>query len=297
MKSATQLSFVIMPFSKSSDRHTEDYWTKHFEGFLKPIIEENGQLEARRSQALRGDILKEIITNLVSAPIVVADLTDANSNVYWELGVRQGFKHGTVTIAEEGTKLPFDLGTKGTLFYGSSPVKLEEFRKRFKESLDDCIRSPKRPDSYVLETISGRGTLFEIFLRDEAKRRLDGVLFEIASNEAHANVLADTMRKNQENPNEAHVFVTARFRTDATELMLTERYIDEDQQFFIKADHYQKILVALNETLGVWGKDPEETEKYFLRQLDTKGTNSFSDIVESFRAAVSLAKQKVETSF
>jgi len=106
------ICFVIMPFRKTTNKHTVDYWNKHFEIFLKPLIEENPQLEAHRSKALRGDILREIITDLVNSRVIVADLTDLNINVFWELGVRQSFKHGTVTIAEENTELPFDIDKK-----------------------------------------------------------------------------------------------------------------------------------------------------------------------------------------
>jgi len=38
-------------------------------------------------------------------------LTDYNPNVFWELGVRQSFKHNTITIAEEGVILPFDVSS------------------------------------------------------------------------------------------------------------------------------------------------------------------------------------------
>ena len=98
-----------MPFSKTTNEHTEDYWTNHFNKVLKPLIEEDTTVEAHRSTPMRGDILKQIINDLVVDPIVVADLTDKNENVYWELGVRQSFKHGTITIAEEKTVLPFDI--------------------------------------------------------------------------------------------------------------------------------------------------------------------------------------------
>ena len=50
-----------MPFSKTTNSHTENYWTKHYENFLKPLVEENTNLKAHRSKALRGDILREII--------------------------------------------------------------------------------------------------------------------------------------------------------------------------------------------------------------------------------------------
>ena len=91
-------------------RHTTEYWREFYEECLKPLIEKNANIVAFRSEALRGDILSQIITDLVYSDIVVADLTDANPNVYWELGVRQSFAHRTITIMESGQQLPFDLG-------------------------------------------------------------------------------------------------------------------------------------------------------------------------------------------
>jgi len=199
MPPARQICFVIMPFSKTTHTHSEDYWTNHFKDFLKPLIEENPQLEAMRSRAVRGSIPREIISSLINSPIVVADLTDQNPNVYWELGVRQSFKHGTVTIAEEGTSLPFDIYSKGTLFYScGDKTKISNFRERFREAVTDCLEYPDRPDSDVLETISGRGSLFEIFRREEALRRLDAVLSECDRNLDTLKNLSETVKKNKE---------------------------------------------------------------------------------------------------
>ena len=47
------------------------YWTNRFEQILKPIIEENPNLKACRSEPLRGNILTQIITNLINNPIIV----------------------------------------------------------------------------------------------------------------------------------------------------------------------------------------------------------------------------------
>jgi hypothetical protein len=49
--------------------------------FLKPLIEKIEDLEAFRSEPLRGNIASQIITDLVNSDIVVADLTDHNPNV------------------------------------------------------------------------------------------------------------------------------------------------------------------------------------------------------------------------
>lgn len=168
--------FVIMSFSKTSDEHTEQYWDEHFEDFLKPLIEDYSSFEAHRSEALNGDIVKQIITRLITSPIVVADLTDFNPNVFWELGVRQSFKLGTLTIAEVGTVLPFDIFSKGTLFYHpNNHRKNAKFCKDFKNLITKIAKNDFSPDSSILETISGRGTLYEIVHQEETLRRMDAL--------------------------------------------------------------------------------------------------------------------------
>jgi hypothetical protein len=143
-----------MPISQTTEEHTEEYWTDQFESFIKPLVEECGDIEVIRSEALHGDILNDIIKNLFNAEVVVADLTDLNANVFWELGVRQSCRHGTITIAENGMHVPFDVGTKGTLsYYPKHHIKNEGFRKQFKKAVVDCLENPRNPDSRVLEVI------------------------------------------------------------------------------------------------------------------------------------------------
>lgn len=249
--------FVIMPFSESSKEHSEDYWNKHFNKFLKPIIEEVPNLEAHRSEPLRGDILKQIIFDLVVSTIVVADLTDHNPNVYWELGVRQSFKHNTITIAEEGTQLPFDISSKATLFYNPKDhLKMAEFRNKFKDALIDCVSKPNKPDSHVLETISGHGSFFEIFRLDEAKRRLDALLSEYNRNFNVFKEIYNNIRKNE--------IPTDRFHISAIELLITNRYLDENNEFYKKAEHYIEFLIVINDQLRVFEVDEKGVRKYLL---------------------------------
>ncbi len=265
MPNKRQRCFVIMPFSKTTEHHTTTYWTDHFDDFLKPLIEENPELGAYRSKPLRVDILREIITNLVVSPVVVADLTDSNPNVYWELGIRQSFKHGTVTIAEAGTSLPFDISVKGTLFYHPGDhIQTAKFRRDFKEAIEDCLSNPDKPDSHVLETVAGRGTLFEIFRRDEALRRLEAMLSECVRN---LDVLEDVIYKakaNQAEPKK-RIYATGRFRVAAAELLVTNRYIDEDQAFYKSIESYVNSMVAWCEQLNLWEYSPDMTEQWFLK--------------------------------
>lgn len=286
MNTTRETCFVIMPFSETSPEHTEEYWTKHFETFLKPLIEANPNLEARQSQALRGDILRGIITDLVVSRVVLADLTDHNPNVFWELGVRQSFKHGTVTIAEVDTKLPFDVSGKGTLFYyPKDHLKMGEFRKSFGEAIQDYLKNPDNPDSHVLETLSGRGTLFEIFRKDEALRRLNALVSEVERNVKPFGDAVRIAQENKDNPGLGKSF-RGRLRYSAVELLMTNRYIEEEEAFFDLAGTYFDWVIRINEQLRIWESSPlgegKTAQEYILVNKDT------------WQGAMKIFKERVE---
>ena len=273
-----QRCFVIMPFSQTTKEHTEEYWTKHFESFLKPLIEEC-ELEAQRSEPLREDILRKIITELVVCPIVVADITDGNPNVFWELGVRQSFKHGTITIAEEGTKIPFDVSVKSTLlYYPKDHIKNAKFCKKFKKAIKDCLSHPDSPDSQVLETISGRGTLFQIIRRDEAIRRVKALIFECENNIQTCNYIYKVIKKNQKNPKKRK-FATDRLQCATIELLITNRYLDENDSFYSLARQCFADILSRNVQLTAWEQSPEATEAWFLLNR----TKKFIDTLKKFK--------------
>ncbi len=215
----------------------------------------------------------------------MADLTDSNPNVYWELGVRQSFKHGTITIAESDTTLPFDLGAKGTLFYfPTDHIKMQAFREQFCEAINDCLKNPESPDSHVLETISGRGTLYQILMRDESLRRFDAIISEINYN---ANILDGCMEQCKENielkeeGKKPAGFPTRLLNAAAVESLIVNRYIDAQKNFYELAEKYRGNLYAINTRITDWPSRPSTIEPWLLRQ----GEN-FVPILKEFKKQV-----------
>jgi hypothetical protein len=300
MSSDRAVCFVIMPFGKTTDDHTEEYWTKHFTDYLKPLIEETSKVEARRSKPLRGDVVREIIKDLIVSPIVLADLTDSNANVYWELGVRQSFKPGTITIADDGYrhKIPFDIGSKGILFYyPDNAHKDAHFRTDLKNAIQDCLGHPNRPDSAVLETVSGRGTLYEIVHREESVRRLDSLLLELNRNDNVYEETFETATENQRLRKEKKTTATIatkrptkRFRLVATELVLTHRYLDEAEDFYACAEGYHNIVFGMNQQLNLWDNSPERTELWFL---DDETHSTRKRLFDEFRRRMEAARERL----
>jgi hypothetical protein len=105
--------FVILPFGKTTDTHDADYWKDHFENFIKPAVEKASDgkkilgYEAVLANPPGGGIIDSVFRNLQEADVVLADLTDFNPNVVYELALRQCLQDKTIMILEKGLELPF----------------------------------------------------------------------------------------------------------------------------------------------------------------------------------------------
>jgi hypothetical protein len=269
MSANRERCFVIMPFSGTFETHTEDYRNGHFENFLKPLIESCDNVEAFRSQPLRQDLLRQIVNDLVFSQIVVADLTDANPNVYWELGVRLSFRHGTVTIANEGSKIPFDIATKSVLFYPSDLKKRDDFSKQFKDAIADCVSNPDRPDSFVLEAITGRGSVYAVIHQAEMIRRIDGLISENEANKEIFGQMIETIVENRSirfayARGKAHIVLVSLFDS-AISLLLAERYLEENAEFYEFVHQLLVAIHAVNRQIATWGFSGKNTDEYFLK--------------------------------
>jgi len=102
------ICFVMAPIGKegSEIRQRSDTILKH----ISPVAEECG-FEALRADKISesGMITTQLINDVINDPMVVADLTDENANVFYELAVRHAAHKPYIQIIEKGQKIPFDL--------------------------------------------------------------------------------------------------------------------------------------------------------------------------------------------
>jgi hypothetical protein len=149
-ESAYRVCFVVMPFSATKSC-TEEEWTRIFEEIFKPAIEGAGLgYDCRRSTATRGNIVAGIVRDLNDAYVVLADLTDRNANVFYELGVRHALTNRTIIIAQDRGDIPFDLGNYASHVYEWRSEKgKEELTRILRELLREIDTNPERPDNPV----------------------------------------------------------------------------------------------------------------------------------------------------
>src|ERR1035437_2086613 len=125
-----KVCFVIMPIRHEG---TTDY--DHFRALyneLSPPIANRGYRVVRADDIQRGGaITKDILLALAQADLVVADLTDLNPNVFYELGVRHSLRgKGTVLIVDEvrTPDVPFDLGAYRVIKFRAELTGLAKLR-------------------------------------------------------------------------------------------------------------------------------------------------------------------------
>ena len=128
--------FVIMPFSDTDSCSTEE-WDDIFENTIKSAVEKSGYgYSCNRASLNIGHIINDILDNLNKADVVIADLTDRNPNVFYELGVRQTLRDSTILITQSIDDVPFDLRPYAVIKY---EWKTKNGKKHFKDRIKDTL--------------------------------------------------------------------------------------------------------------------------------------------------------------
>ena len=104
-----RICFVISPIGAEGSavrKRSDDVFTH----VLEPVATACGYKAIRADKIAKpGIITNQVIQQLLDAPLVVADLTDHNANVYYELAIRHAIRKQLVEIIKKGQVAPFDV--------------------------------------------------------------------------------------------------------------------------------------------------------------------------------------------
>lgn len=122
----TNNAFVILPF--------EDEFETLYEDQIAPTLTDQGySVNKADDLPTQRSIIEDIINGITEADLIVADLTDTNPNVFYELGIAHGMGVPTVLIAQDISELPFDLSAYSTIEYSLRFDKIDEFTEELSE--------------------------------------------------------------------------------------------------------------------------------------------------------------------
>jgi tetratricopeptide (TPR) repeat protein len=155
------LCFVLMPFGKKTDGagRVVDF-DEVYKQLIAPAVRA-ADMEAIRAdeEQVGGSIHKPMFERLMLCDYAVADLTGANPNVYYELGIRHAVRpRSTIILFAGGTPLPFDIANLRGLPYqinsAGSPVETDQTVEGITARLRSA-RADSGDDSPLFQLIDG----------------------------------------------------------------------------------------------------------------------------------------------
>jgi len=113
-------AFIVRPFGEKEDRNgVKINFDKVEKDLIGPALAKLGIEGGTTGEVVRaGNIREDMFQLLLTADLVVADVSIDNANVFYELGIRQALRDKwTVLLRCKADKFPFDLSTDRYLEY------------------------------------------------------------------------------------------------------------------------------------------------------------------------------------
>ena len=144
--------FVVMGFGIKTDYQSGRKLDldKSYQNLIKPAVEAAGLQCIRADEIVHAGIIDvPMYELLLTADVVVADVSTMNANAFYELGVRHALKpYTTIVVAESELKFPFDINHIAIRTYrhlgediGFSEA--QKFQRELSSAIREIMQTPK----------------------------------------------------------------------------------------------------------------------------------------------------------
>lgn len=181
--------FVLMPFNPDNDR---------IYAAIKSTVEDCGY-DCARADELSTDraIMQDIWDRILSADVIVAELTGRNPNVFYELGLVHSINKHVVLLTRSAKSIPFDIAPLRCVVYDKGPSGEQRLSQKLKETLlsvnatEERFSLPfwKRNDDTV--TLLSRMGIRTIYRDRSQFDKVRGSLLESAHDVAWLSIVPD----------------------------------------------------------------------------------------------------------
>jgi hypothetical protein len=265
--------FVIMPFGKKGTA-SENHYDQVYAHIIKRALDRAG-LACRRADEIptAGPVPEAVKQQLRRADLVLADLSDRNPNVFYELGFRHALGKPSIAVCDDVSTLPFNLATYGTIQYSLTNVTeaahaedkiiesahkaLEDLRARRTVKSPEEINLPLLIQGFKASLDQGFSNVYQLVGEQVPVQQQEALLKDVHE---HKALLTDISSKLDSVQQAATAMVTAsRLLQQTGELGLVSIHPSrsdaiEDEFFAIMEHEDQGIDVVASTIFGLKGR-------------------------------------------
>ncbi|MBI4296715.1 MAG: hypothetical protein HY667_06330 [Chloroflexi bacterium] len=132
LESDPSLCFVLMPFKPEFNRI--------YESVLQPTIKAAGLNPLRADEIFSPTpIVEDIWVHIAKSRLVIADVTDKNPNVFYELGLAHAIGAPVIVITRNKEDIPFDIAYIRYLLYVDNESGWAKLKTELAKALDSIL--------------------------------------------------------------------------------------------------------------------------------------------------------------
>lgn len=276
-------AFILMPFSEPLN--------EVYEFLIKGALIEAGYKVSRADDIKsQSNILEDIITGIMQSSLIVADLTDSNANVYYELGIAHALQKKVVLITQDIEELPFDLRSYRVIAYSTYFSKMNEAKNTLKElakeALDGSLPfgNPVKDYGNVAQTSTSLA-VFEPHQEGEDLGLLDHIV-EVEENFESLTEIVMLVGSKLENDFTPKITASTNTLTTAKDLTAKQRR-NVVKELAAHVNDYANFLKPKNEEYRVFIKNVETSIEVVLtsnHEHDEESISSIESFLDSFEA-------------
>jgi len=143
--------FIISEIGKIGEEGRTDADRKR-EHLFKPVLQEL-KIEFKRAdeESTPGFISTQIVKRLIDSDLVLADISTANANVFYELAIRHAVKKPVIIIKNLGQSPPFDVKDIRAIDVDmTKPEVWEPAKITLKKYIEEAISNPEKASESIL---------------------------------------------------------------------------------------------------------------------------------------------------
>lgn len=142
--------FVLMPFADL--RNVQEVYRSH----VKPAIERCG-LRCERADDIYdiSGVMQSVWEGINRARLILADLTERNANVFYELGIAHTLGKPVIMLTQHIEYIPFDLRHLRCIVYNYTPPGVAMLEKALEHTIRRALSLGESPRIAALQNTSG----------------------------------------------------------------------------------------------------------------------------------------------